>query len=202
MNQELEHRKFLNKYYQYTRHIYDFSRKYYLFGRDQAIQELLLTPWESLLEIGPGTGRNLRKLRRKRKHAVYGGLEASDEMLLSARASCPWAKLKQGFAETSDLVSVLGIRPEVILFSYSLSMMENPQLAIQNAMNSLAPQGQLVLVDFSDLNDFPVWIRKPFKKFLNLFHVSSINEKYLSFSPVRLTWGPGRYFVIARLRKV
>ena len=80
------HRAFLNRYYRLTRHVYDASRRFYLLGRDRAIRDLLAHDWQRLVEIGPGTGRNLRRLHAARPTARYGGIEASDEMLAHASA--------------------------------------------------------------------------------------------------------------------
>ena len=103
-----DHRAFLNRYYGISRHFYDLTRKYYLFGRDTALDRLLELPWSGLVEAGVGTGRNLRKLRARRPAASFGGIDASDEMLVTARAQCPWARLELGFAEDAPFGGVLG----------------------------------------------------------------------------------------------
>ena len=97
-----EHRAFLNRYYGWSRKFYDLTRKYYLFGRDTALERMLAEPWNSLVEIGPGTGRNLRKLRARRPHAKLGGIDASDAMLEHARAKCPWASLAELEAQLAE----------------------------------------------------------------------------------------------------
>lgn len=194
-----EHRDFLNRYYGTVKHVYDFSRKYYLFGRDTVLKQLLAEPWDSLLEIGPGTGRNLAILRRHRPDARFGGIDASDEMLDYARRRCPWAELQHGFAETADLVRVLGKKPDRILFSYSLSMVTDPEAALRNARQALAPGGQVVVVDFGDLGGLWKPFRGPLRRFLEAFHVTPLDARVLAPHQPRLSWGPGRYYVIARL---
>lgn len=108
---EDEHRRFLDRYYGWSRHVYDATRRYYLLGRDRALELLRSEPWDRLVEVGPGTGRNLRHLHRARPTARLGGVEASEQMLLHARQRCPWAKLEHGFAERADLAGVLGRGP-------------------------------------------------------------------------------------------
>ena len=125
------HRRFLNAYYGPSRHIYDLTRKYYLFGRDRALDGLKAETWSTLVEIGPGTGRNLRVLRRDRPGARLGGVEPCDEMLGHARERCPWAALQHGFAESADLTAVHGTRPDRVLFSYCLSMVSEPAAATE-----------------------------------------------------------------------
>jgi S-adenosylmethionine-diacylgycerolhomoserine-N-methlytransferase len=167
----LEHQGFLDRYYGLTRHVYDATRKYYLFGRDRALEQLLAEPWNTLIEIGPGTGRNLRHLHARRPQARYGGVEASAEMLTHAAERCGFAHLVHGFAESADLVAIHGRRPDRILFSYALSMMTQPERALANAERALAPGGQIVVVDFGSLRGLPPPLREAFRRFLASFHV-------------------------------
>lgn len=192
------HRAFLNRYYRHVRHVYDVSRRYYLFGRDRVLDELLEEPWESLIEVGPGTGRNLRKLHGARPGARYGGLEASDVMLEHARRRCPFATLEQGFAEEADLTSLLARRPDRILFSYVLSMVGDAERALCRARESLAPGGKVVVVDFGDLGGLP-WLAGPLHRFLRSFHVAAPAPHLLEAQGGALRWGPGRYFVVAEM---
>ena len=133
------HREFLNRYYGLARWVYDVTRHYYLAGRDRAIGELMEERWGSLVEIGVGTGRNLRKIHKQRPDAFLGGIDASDEMVKHARRTCPWATIAQGFAEHADYTTLLGRKPERVLFSYSLSMVQDAEAALANARKSLAP---------------------------------------------------------------
>lgn len=197
--EQTEHRAFLNRYYGSVKHVYDLTRKYYLFGRDTALKQLLKEPWETLMEIGPGTGRNLDILHRSRPQAQYGGIEASDEMLAYAQERCPWATLQHGYAESADLTSVLERRPERILFSYSLSMVQDPEAALSNARRALAPGGEVVVVDFGDLGSLWGPVRSPLRSFLKAFHVEPLDEAVLAPHAPRMAWGPGHYYVIARL---
>ncbi|MNS52032.1 hypothetical protein D3C72_847340 [compost metagenome] len=196
---QAEHRAFLNRYYGTVKHVYDLTRKYYLFGRDTALGQLVAEPWTTLVEVGPGTGRNLLWLRKRRPEARYGGIEASDEMLDLARSRCPWATLHHGYAETADMAGLHGTRPDRILFSYCLSMVRDPQAALLNARRALAPGGEVVVVDFGDLGG--VWgpVRSPLQAFLRAFHVEPLDEAVLAPHGGTRQTGPGGYFVIARL---
>ena len=71
--------------YKWQRHIYDVSRKYYLFGRDRLISDLDISAGQSVLEMACGTGRNLDLVGRKYRKAELYGFDISNEMLISAQ---------------------------------------------------------------------------------------------------------------------
>jgi S-adenosylmethionine-diacylgycerolhomoserine-N-methlytransferase len=196
-----EHRAFLNRYYGVSRFFYDVTRKYYLFGRDVLLRELAADPgWKRLVEIGPGTGRNLRALHRARPSAELGGIEASDAMLAHARTRCPWASLTHGFAEDASMRDVLGAPPDRVLFSYCLSMVGDRARALANARAGLADGGRVVLVDFADLSGFPDRAAEGFRSWLRTFHVEPLDASVLS-SAASVRWSRRRYYVIATFEK-
>ena len=73
--------------YRHQRFIYDLTRRPYLFGRDQMLAELEPPPGGSVLEIGCGTARNLLCAARLYPDAEFFGIDVSEEMLKTARAS-------------------------------------------------------------------------------------------------------------------
>ena len=196
---QVAHRAFLNRYYGVSRHFYDLTRKYYLLGRDQEIAQLLREDWKSLVEIGPGTGRNLRALHKRRPSAHLGGVEASDEMLRHARERCRFASLVYGFAEETALTEVLGMPPDRILFSYCLSMVQQPLAAVENALASLSPNGEVVIVDFGDFNSLPPLFSGGLRGWLNAFHVHPLDVKDLATLGAQIEFGAGGYYFRARI---
>jgi S-adenosylmethionine-diacylgycerolhomoserine-N-methlytransferase len=200
MSDRNEHRAFLNRYYGISRHFYDLTRKYYLFGRDTVLRELLAEPWDRLIEVGVGTGRNLRMLHAARPGALLGGIDASDQMLAHVRPRAPWAKLAHGFAEDADLVALLdGQRPDRVLFSYCLSMVSDPVAALRNTQRALAPGGKVVVVDFSDLEGLPRLLQRSLRRWLTTFHVQPLDAAVFTEVGARLRYGFGRYYVVAEL---
>jgi S-adenosylmethionine-diacylgycerolhomoserine-N-methlytransferase len=188
------HRAFLDRYYGFTHHVYDVSRKYFLFGRDGVLDGLLASDWTTLVEIGPGTGRNLAWLHRRRPEAMLGGLEASEVMRAHAERRCSWARIDPGFAEDGNIGAVLGVPPQRILMSYCLSMFTDQDRAIDNARRHLAPGGELWVVDFSDRVRLPV-----IRAFLSAFHVEPVPDELLHRHDARdVSHGPLGYFVVAR----
>ncbi|GIF63893.1 O-methyltransferase [Asanoa ishikariensis] len=194
MTWEADHRAFLDRYYRLTHHVYDASRKYFLFGRDRVLDRLLASDdWTTLVEVGPGTGRNLARLHRRRPEAALGGLEASEVMRAHALRRCPWARIDAGFAEDGDIGAVLGAPPQRILMSYCLSMFVDKDRAIDNALRHLAPGGELWVVDFSELAG---WAMRPF---LSAFHVEAVpNDLLHRHGADHVEHGPLRYYVVAR----
>lgn len=193
------HRAFLDRYYRLTHHVYDASRKYYLFGRDGVLERLLASDWTTLVEVGPGTGRNLARLHRGRPSAAFGGLEASDVMRAHAGRRCSWARIDAGFAEDGDIGAVLGAPPQRILMSYALSMFTDKDRAIDNARRHLAPGGELWVVDFADLAGLPTLPRRAMRTFLSAFHVEAVPDALLHrHGASHVEHGPLRYFVVAR----
>jgi S-adenosylmethionine-diacylgycerolhomoserine-N-methlytransferase len=197
--QQTEHRDFLNKYYGASRWFYDVTRKYYLFGRDRVLEQLSQQSWHTLVEIGPGTGRNLRKIQASKSNILLGGVEASDAMLEYAKKRVPGIHWKQGFAEDTDYTSLLGRRPDRVLFSYCLSMVQEREAAIERARQSLSPRGEVVIVDFADLSGLPKPFGPALRKWLEAFHVQPLDHDFLSQFTDNIEYGPGRYFVIARI---
>lgn len=195
-----EHRDFLNKYYGISRSFYDLTRKYYLFGRDQALRRVARESWTRLVEIGPGTGRNLRKMRKLRPDAILGGVEASDAMLEHARKRCKGMHFVQGFAENTDYSTLLGERPQRILFSYCLSMVQEQEAAIEQAKKMLDPDGEIIIVDFADLMGIPGPLGRGLRKWLRTFHVEPLSHDTISQWAHRIDYGPGRYYLIARIK--
>ena len=173
----------MDNMYRFTRHIYDLTRRYYLLGRDQLLEEIVTGPDTAILEVGCGTARNLIKLGKRTTTGALYGLDASHEMLETASKSIssvglphsdnPPIMLRQGLAEELDGKKMFG-RDEpfdTIFFSYCLSMIPTWPGALDAAFANLKPGGELLIVDFWDQADLPTLFAKGLKKWLACFHV-------------------------------
>ncbi|PWV98897.1 S-adenosylmethionine-diacylgycerolhomoserine-N-methyltransferase [Hoeflea marina] len=165
--------------YRHQRHIYDFTRRYYLLGRDRLIADLRPSPGGTVLEIGCGTARNLIAAARLYPEARLFGIDISSEMLRSARHMVERngldrrIMLARGDATGFDAGDLFGVEGfDRILFSYSLSMIPGWTAALSCAIAKLAPGGQLHIVDFGDQRGLPVWFRRALKAWLARFHVT------------------------------
>ncbi|WP_319519547.1 class I SAM-dependent methyltransferase [uncultured Martelella sp.] len=162
--------------YRHQRHIYDLTRKYYLFGRDRMINGLAVPPGGSVLEIACGTGRNLKKIAARYPDARLYGLDISEEMLISARA---------GFAHRPDppvflaadachfRAGCFGVEGfDRIVISYALSMIPQWRLAVAAALDALNDGGSLHVVDFGQQEGLPHWLKSGLHRWLGRFHVT------------------------------
>ncbi len=177
-----DHATLMDAVYRRQRYIYDFTRKYYLFGRDRLIRDMALPRGSAAIEIGCGTARNLIRIARRYPGVTLYGLDASAEMLKTAAAAVERAGLsdrivlRHGYAE--DLTPAMFDRSEpfdAAIFSYSLSMIPDWQGALAAASAALAPGGRLHIVDFGDLTGAGP-MRQLLRAWLRLFHVEPREE--------------------------
>lgn len=164
--------KTLESYYRFHAKIYDATRWSFLFGRGAIIRRAAehIRP-ARILEVGCGTGRNMRQLLTAFPEASVWGLDLSVDMLNAARRNL------SGMADRAKLIHCPYDRPvaedacgyggfDLVLFAYSLSMI-NPgwSEAIDYAREDLRPGGMAAVVDF---HDSPV---PAFKSWMGVNHV-------------------------------
>jgi S-adenosylmethionine-diacylgycerolhomoserine-N-methlytransferase len=165
--------------YRLQRHFYDLTRKPYLLGRDTLIHELAVPPSGSVLEIGCGTARNLLAIARRYSTAQCFGIDVSSAMLKTAQASIKregasyriWVELAD--ATCFDPMLLFGVdRFDRVVISYALSMIPDWTVVLQRAVDLLAPEGALFVVDFGDQAELPGWFREGLFSWLNFFSVT------------------------------
>jgi S-adenosylmethionine-diacylgycerolhomoserine-N-methlytransferase len=167
------HAEQMDRMYRYQRHIYDLTRKYYLLGRDRAIADMAAKPGQSILELGCGTGRNMRLLSKTYPEARLFGLDISEEMLNSARKALPQtASLIAGDASDFSPADFAMQGFDHILISYALSMIPAWEKTIEKATEALNPGGVLHIVDFGQLERLPSGFRFALMAWLKRFHVT------------------------------
>jgi len=183
----------LRRFYRTQSFIYDATRWAFLFGRDALLRNAARLATQkgrsvrSLLEVGCGTGRNLAALARLFPEARLTGLDLSPHMLRRARSALRHAEERTTLLEADYLDAPDFSEPfDLILFSYSLSMMHPVQEAIlDRARRDLGPGGLLAALDFYDSN-FNLY-----KRYMRTNHVF-VDGRLLpfiqkSFEPASLT---------------
>lgn len=203
MNGVSNHAELMDSIYRHQRYFYDFTRKYYLFGRDRLIRELALGQDERLIEVGCGTARNLIAIARRYPGARLYGLDASHEMLKTAEQAIRKAGLEDrivlahGYAEALSPTLFGETAPfDICVFSYSLSMIPQWKQALKAAAAVLSPRGRIQVVDFGDMTGLGRVGRAAMLGWLKLFHVAPRAELLESFecnNSARLTLLFGRY---------
>lgn len=173
-----EQKLLMDDVYALHRHFYDFTRKFYLFGRDRLIGGLAPPAGGTVLEIGCGTARNLIVAAKQWPGAHFHGFDISEAMLETARSSVAkrglagQITLAQGDAGSFDTAALFGLdKIDRVFMSYTLSMIPPWQEAIEHGTACLAPGGSLHIVDFGQYERLPGWAKRLHFKSLNDFHV-------------------------------
>ena len=158
----------MQRYYAFHALIYDATRWSFLFGRKHLIDSLPLDKHSQrlVMEIGCGTGYNLQRIARRYPQANLLGLDTASPMIAEARKKLAPLKTRAKLLHTpyrTDHNLALPHPPQVILFSYSLTMI-NPQWQelLAQAYRDLAPGGYIAVVDFHETPSqwFRVWMQR------------------------------------------
>jgi S-adenosylmethionine-diacylgycerolhomoserine-N-methlytransferase len=177
--QNANHAVLMDKVYRHQRHIYDLTRKYYLLGRDRLVKDLAAKPGETVVEIGCGTARNLIRIAETYPGTKLYGLDASAEMLRTAREAISRAKFSHRIVlvhalaeELTPALFGLDAPFDHAIFSYSLSMIPDWRGALRRGAQCVRPGGNVHVVDFGDLRALPSFASSALRAWLRLFHVA------------------------------
>ncbi|WP_299835818.1 class I SAM-dependent methyltransferase [uncultured Tenacibaculum sp.] len=150
----------IQNYYNFQSTIYDATRWSFLFGRKLIIDKIAeVTSPKVVLEIGCGTGYNLKNLSKAFPNSKILGLDVSKDMLNIAKKKVKAnsnIQLIDGAYGNTNIIN--DNTPDVILFSYMLTMV-NPEFSamITQAYEDLNPGGYIAVVDF--YNSKHTWFR-------------------------------------------
>lgn len=164
----------MDRIYRWQRHIYDLTRKYFLFGRDSLIAGLALAEGGAVLELGCGTGRNLAQVARAWPRAGLYGLDISAEMLKTARGRLEGrACLALGDACAVDAAALFGRESfDRVVISFALSMIPQWERVVDEACRLTAPGGTVHIVDFGDCAGLMPALRLALRRWLERFSVT------------------------------
>ena len=156
----LDTKENLIRHYKKDALIYDFNRRFFLFGRNRLINQIgrTLNPTSSL-EIGCGTGVNLIKLNKLFPSSSITGLDVSPEMLNVARTktsgNAKITLINDMFDQHMSLPTF-----DLILCSYTASTVPNLPIFLSAIATHLTNHGHFACVDFFSSNNgfFERWI--------------------------------------------
>jgi S-adenosylmethionine-diacylgycerolhomoserine-N-methlytransferase len=159
----------LNGFYGPQAHLYDRYRERLLPGRRAFMQALPLTAGQRVIDFGAGTGRHW--LYVEEKLAALARLDLVDlctPLLEIARAR--FAGAPQVCLTLADAASWRAAEPaDLVLFSYSLSMMPDWRSVLANASAQLKPGGVLGLIDFCSVPARPPAPLRPLSRWSRWF---------------------------------
>jgi demethylmenaquinone methyltransferase/2-methoxy-6-polyprenyl-1,4-benzoquinol methylase len=115
----------------------------------EAVKQLEIRPGDRVLDVGCGTGRNLRSLVEAVGPAgqVFG-IDCCDSMLAKARALCEsqnWHNVRLWQQDAAEML--LPGPVDGVLFSLSYSVISRPCIALQRAWEHLRDGRHLVILD-------------------------------------------------------
>jgi ArsR family transcriptional regulator len=125
-----------------------------LHATDSTVEHTILeaigsAEYDSMLDVGTGTGRMLQLLGRNAKRAV--GLDSSHSMLAVARANLDRAEIRGIDLRQGDVYSPpFGNDSfDLIVIHQVLHFLDDPARAIREISRLLTPGGRLLIVDFA-----------------------------------------------------
>lgn len=131
---------------------YDSFRRRYLHGRRELMEHFEIPQGGRLVELGGGTGRNLEFLGERLK--LLSSARVVDictpllEVARERHRRLGWDNVELVEGDATCWQPPEGEQVDVAFFSYSLTMMPDWYLALENALAMLKPGGQLGVVDF------------------------------------------------------
>ena len=141
----------MSNYYSRQARIYDATRWAFLYDRDTLLADLQLKEGETVVEVGCGTGRNLGGIvQRVGPRGKVLAVDCAEPMI----ARCA-ARVKRNGWKNVRLVAgeygatpVTGGQADVVIMSYSLSMIPEWTRALECAFRDLRPGGRIGVLDF------------------------------------------------------
>lgn len=146
---DLTHEERLERFYAPQASRYDQFRERLLHGRREILERLAPPPGSRVIELGGGTGRNVEFLgARMLSLERFEIVDICPSLLRHAQERCRrWPDVAH--AVQADVTTYRPEAPaDVVLFSYSLTMIPDWRGALRNAMSMLRPGGMIGVVDF------------------------------------------------------
>ena len=151
----------IDSYYRLHSKFYDITRWAFLFGRNSIKKYLPELPSDArILDLGCGTGKHLEQLLTEYPEASITGLDQSSDMLTLVNSSLLDSMEIRNEYYDSNTFSKDDF--DLILCSYSLTMMEDVENILIAMKEHLKKNGVLLVVDFDStpFKWFSKWMKK------------------------------------------
>jgi S-adenosylmethionine-diacylgycerolhomoserine-N-methlytransferase len=211
-NEILDQNNKMVQYYRFHSKIYDATRWTFLFGRKSILKEVqpyLKSTKGSILEIGCGTGTNLIELAIMFPRYKIIGIDVSKHMVEIAKertSQFPNIEIRlEPFSENITQGGNSNSKFDMVLFSYSITMMDNLGLLwIDYAKQNLKLGGVLSIVDFyhTRFNWFENWMKKNHVQMCSNWLEKTLNAKQFDIRKKKIDhaylglWKYGKFVAI------
>ncbi len=143
--------------------------------RRRAVEALGVSPGDTVVDIGCGTGRNFPFLERAvTESGRIVGVDLTDAMLREARhrvESAGWANVDLVESDASDYEFPGNI--EGVLSTFALTMFDNYDGVIERTAEALRPGGRLAILEMKQPEGWPASLVRLGTRVLRPFGVSS-----------------------------
>ncbi len=138
----------------FSRHAEEWDRIRSLHVPEREVETAILAaagpgPFRSMLDIGTGTGRMLELFADRYDRAL--GIDLSPAMLAVARSKLERAGITNARVRIGDGTNLPVVREsfDLVVVHQVLHFLEDPQRALAEAADVLAPGGRLLVIDFA-----------------------------------------------------
>jgi ubiquinone/menaquinone biosynthesis C-methylase UbiE len=166
----------------------------------ETLARLRVTPTDSVLDVGCGTGALLDELSASFPRARLAGIDPCPEMLAIARGRLPPViELKQGWAER---IPYPDCTFDVVVSCNVLHYLREPLVALRDMLRVLRPEGTLVITDWCAdylacricdwhlrLFNAAHFQTYPARKLRNLLHTAGASEIRIDRYKISWLWG-------------
>jgi S-adenosylmethionine-diacylgycerolhomoserine-N-methlytransferase len=149
LDRKLNHAELMESFYAAQAPFYDAFRKKLLHGREELFENIPWAGMDSWIDMGAGTGSNLEIFPYARQLKTIELVDLSPSLLKLARERIGKMDLPQAQCYQSDAtIYKTRLMPDLVTFTYSLTMIPEWFKAIDHAWDLLPRGGIIGIVDF------------------------------------------------------
>lgn len=142
--------KYNSTYYDKYASIYNFTRKFFLFGKPTLLE--LISNQEnvnSISEIGCGTGEILNNLYNVNSKLKLTGYDLSESMLKIAEMQNEQIEYIK-----SDIFDIKEIKSDIIILSYFITLFDDCEEILNHIKKIINPNSKIYMLDFYSFDNY------------------------------------------------